>query len=366
MAPMNAAAIIILARMATWKEIDPWLRHIAWATLAQQCVGLFYAPAGRYYYLTWLLTALVTVVWLHREGLGLFQRRYRSSAPDLQAALPITRSPACCCGWCRRNTHATPDLRKDNAVMILRRRVLLLAGTAAATLLVTQLAGAQGYPVRPVRIIVPFAPGGPTDVFARLMAQKLSEQVGTQFYVENFGGAGGNIGAVRAAQSAPDGYTLLVNGANLVVNPDLYAQVHYDPIRDFDCVTHPVTSAAILTVHPSVPVSTVKDLVELIRAHPGTYSYASPGAGTPPHLVGELFRLSLGLDLLHVPFNGGGQAIASVLAGHTPVSFGSMAPAVPLVKDGKLRALAVSTENALPGAPRYSHHDRSGVSRNRR
>ena len=249
---------------------------------------------------------------------------------------------------------ANPDLTKDNAVMILRRRMLLLAGTAAATLLVTQLAGAQGYPVRPVRIIVPFAPGGPTDVFARLMAQKLSEQVGTQFYVENFGGAGGNIGAVRAAQSAPDGYTLLVNGANLVVNPDLYAQVHYDPIRDFDCVTHPVTSAAILTVHPSVPVSTVKDLVELIRAHPGTYSYASPGAGTPPHLVGELFRLSLGLDLLHVPFNGGGQAIASVLAGHTPVSFGSMAPAVPLVKDGKLRALAVSTKTrsqALPDIP---------------
>ena len=117
-------------------------------------------------------------------------------------------------------------------MIILRRRMLLLAGTAAATLLVTQLAGAQGYPVRPVRIIVPFAPGGPTDVFARLMAQKLSEQVGTQFYVENFGGAGGNIGAVRAAQSAPDGYTLLVNGANLVVNPDLYAQVHYDPIKD--------------------------------------------------------------------------------------------------------------------------------------
>jgi tripartite-type tricarboxylate transporter receptor subunit TctC len=203
-------------------------------------------------------------------------------------------------------------------------------------------------------VIVPFAPGGPTDVFARLMAQKLSEQVGMQFYVENISGAGGNIGAGRAAQSAPDGYTMLVNGANHVVNPALYQQVPYDPAKDFAPVTLAVTAAVVLTVHPSLPAHTVRDLVDLIKAHPGKYSYASPGTGTPPHLVGELFRLSLGLDLVHVPFNGGGPAIASALAGHTPISFGSMAPAVPLVKDGKVRALAVSTKTrsqALPDVP---------------
>jgi tripartite-type tricarboxylate transporter receptor subunit TctC len=232
-----------------------------------------------------------------------------------------------------------------------RRRFLHLASGALALPAICEIARAQSYPTRPVRVIVPFAPGGPTDVFARLMAQKLSEQVGTQFYVENIGGAGGNIGTGRAAQAAPDGYTMLVTGANYVVNPTLYNQVPYDPTRDFDSVTLAVTAAVILTVHPSVPAQNVKELVALIKGHPGKYSYASPGTGTPPHLVGELFRLSLGLDLVHVPFNGGGLAIASAAAGHTPISFGSMAPAVPLVKNGTLRALAVSTKTRSQALP---------------
>jgi tripartite-type tricarboxylate transporter receptor subunit TctC len=235
-----------------------------------------------------------------------------------------------------------------------RRRFLGLAAAAAAAAFVPQIATAQTYPARPVRVIVPFAPGGPTDVFARLMAQKLSEHMGAQFYVENIAGAGGNIGAGRAAQSPPDGYTMLVNGANHVVNPALYPHVPYDPAKDFDPVTLAVTSPAVLTVNPALLVQTVKDLVVLIKANPGKYSFASPGTGTPPHLVGELFRLSLGLDLVHVPFNGGGPAIGSAVAGHTPISFGSMAPAVPLVRDGKLRALAVSTKTrsqALPEVP---------------
>jgi tripartite-type tricarboxylate transporter receptor subunit TctC len=237
---------------------------------------------------------------------------------------------------------------------IPRRRFLRLASGALTLSTMSSGARAQSYPARPVRVIVPFAPGGPTDVFARLMAQKLSEQIGTQFYVENIGGAGGNIGTGRAAQAAPDGYTMLVTGANYVVNPTLYNQVPYDPTRDFDSVTLAVTAAVILTVHPSMSAQSVKELVALIKANPGKYSYASPGTGTPPHLVGELFRLSLGLDLVHVPFNGGGLAIASAVAGHTPISFGSMAPAVPLVKNGTLRALAVSTKtrsHALPGIP---------------
>ena len=235
-----------------------------------------------------------------------------------------------------------------------RRRLLRVATGAVALPGFWSSARAQAYPARPVRVIVPFGPGGPTDVFARLIAQKLSEQLGTQFYVENIGGAGGNIGAGRAAQAAPDGYTILVDGANLVLNPAVYPHVSYDPAKDFDPITIAVSAPAILTVHPTVAAQTVKELVELIRANPGKYSFASPGTGTPPHLVGELFRLSLNLDLVHVPFNGGGLAISSTVAGHTPISFGSMAPAVPLVKEDKLRALAVSSKarsQALPDVP---------------
>jgi tripartite-type tricarboxylate transporter receptor subunit TctC len=237
---------------------------------------------------------------------------------------------------------------------LARRRFLHLAAGVVALSTRSLPAKAQTYPARPVHVIVPFGPGGPTDVFARLIAQRLSERLKVQFYVENFGGAGGNIGAGRAAQAAPDGYTLLVDGANLVVNTILYNQVPYDPLKDFEPVTIAVTAAAILTVHPSLPATSVKELVALIKANPGKYSYASPGAGTPPHLVGELFRLSLGLDLVHVPFNGGGLAIGSAVAGHTPISFGSMAPAVPHVKDGTLRGLAVTTKtrsSALPEVP---------------
>ncbi len=224
--------------------------------------------------------------------------------------------------------------------------VLLAAGIADAT--------AQTYPSRPVRVIVPFAPGGPTDVFARLIAQKMSEQTGKQFYVENVGGAGGNTGHGRAAQAPPDGYTILVTGGSHLNNPFLYRHTPYDPLKDFDAVTLAVDSAVVLTVHPSVPAQSVKELVALIRGNAGKYSYASPGVGTPPQLVGALFRLSLDLDLVHVPFTGGGPAIGSTVAGHTPISFGAMAPAVPLVRDGQLRALAVTSKtrtHALPDVP---------------
>ena len=233
-----------------------------------------------------------------------------------------------------------------------RRRFVQLAG--AAGLAAPRMARADTYPSHPVRVIVPFAPGGPNDLFARMIAPRLSAQLGANFFVENVGGAGGNIGAGRAAQAAPDGYTLLFNGANFVVNPALYAQVPYDPFKQFDAVTMAVISPVVVTVHPSVPAQSVKDLVELIRANPNKYSYSSPGTGTPPQLVGELFRLVLKLDLVHVPYKGGGEAIASTLANQTPISFGAMAPAVPLVQSGKLRALAVATKTrslALPDVP---------------
>jgi tripartite-type tricarboxylate transporter receptor subunit TctC len=237
-----------------------------------------------------------------------------------------------------------------------RREFLTLAGAAAAGIAAPRAAGAETYPTRQVRVIVPFTPGGPTDVFARLITPKLSAQTGQQFYIENVGGAGGNIGAARAAKAAPDGYTLFVDGANFVINPSLFRQIDYDPIKSFDPITIAATSPAILCVHPSLPAKSVKELVDLINANPKKYSYASPGLGTPPDLVGELFRLTLKLDVVHVPFKGGGDAITSALGGQTPISFGSLAPAVPMVTAGKLRALAVTGDkrnSALPDVPTF-------------
>jgi tripartite-type tricarboxylate transporter receptor subunit TctC len=236
----------------------------------------------------------------------------------------------------------------------VRRRFLSLAGAAAIAPLVARIASAQSYPARPVRVIVPYGPGGPTDVFARLVALKMSEQLGRQFYVENIGGASGNIGIGRGAKAPPDGYTILVVPTNFVVNPALYDKVPYDPAADFDAVTLAVTSPMVISVNPALPAQTVKDLIALIKANAGKYSYASGGTGSPGHLVGEQFRLVLGLDLVHVPFNSAGLAIGSAVGGHTPICIVSPAPTVPQVQDGKLRALAVTRKTrsqALPDVP---------------
>jgi tripartite-type tricarboxylate transporter receptor subunit TctC len=215
-------------------------------------------------------------------------------------------------------------------------------------------AQAPNYPDRPVKVIVPFAAAGPTDVMARLLAQKLSESLGKQFYVENQPGAGGNLGMGNAARAAADGYTILVVSSSFVVNPSLYAKIPYDPYKDFDPVTVAGDSPNVLVVHPSVPAKSVKELIDLLKANPGKYNFASPGTGTTPHLSGELFKFSLGLDLVHVPFGGAGPAIQSAVAGHTPIAFTALPPAAPLVKDGKLRALAVTSAKrsaALPEVP---------------
>jgi tripartite-type tricarboxylate transporter receptor subunit TctC len=232
-----------------------------------------------------------------------------------------------------------------------RRQFLQLAAAAAATSALPTLAAAQAYPARPVRVIVPYAPGGPADILARLAAQKLSEALGRQFYVENVGGAGGNLGMGQGARAAADGYTLLVVPPNIVVNPAMYDTVPYDPYKDFDPVTIAVASPTVLTVHPSLDVRTVNDLVAMIKSDPGKFSFASPGTGTPPHLIGEHFRLSLGLDLVHIPFNSAGLAVASTVAGHTPIAFTSLPPAVPQIKDGKLRALAVTSKTRSQALP---------------
>jgi tripartite-type tricarboxylate transporter receptor subunit TctC len=235
-----------------------------------------------------------------------------------------------------------------------RRRFLQLASAAAALPTLPQSARAQAYPTRPVRLIVGFAPGGPTDVFARVIAQKLGENLGRQFYVDNITGGTGNIATGQAAKAAPDGYTVLFAFSSYVVNPTLFDRVPYDPYKDFEPVTLAVSSTTVLSINPSVPAKTVADLVALIRAGSGKYSFATGGTGSQTHLAGEQFRLSLGLDLVHVPFNGGGPAIAAVVAGHTPIGFNALTPAVPQIKEGKLRALAVTSKTRsqiLPDVP---------------
>jgi tripartite-type tricarboxylate transporter receptor subunit TctC len=215
-------------------------------------------------------------------------------------------------------------------------------------------ASAQTYPSHAVRAIVAFAPGGVTDTFARLMAQKLSENLGQQFYVDNITGATGNIGTAQAAKAAPDGYTLLFAFSSYVVNPTLFDKIPYDPDRDLVPVTLAVTSTTVLTVNPMVPATTVKELVALIKANPGKYSYSTAGAGTQAHLAGEQFRQLLDLDLVHVPYSGGSPAILAVVGGHTPIGFSSPAASLPQIKQGNVRALAVTGDKRsqiLPDVP---------------
>jgi tripartite-type tricarboxylate transporter receptor subunit TctC len=235
-----------------------------------------------------------------------------------------------------------------------RRQFLHLAAGAAALPAVSRVARAQTYPTRPVRIIIPFAPGGPTDVFGRLMAQRLSDRLGKQFFVENIAGAGGNIGIGRAAKATADGSTVIVVASPYVINPALFDKVPYDPIKDFDPITCAVTTPMVLAVHPSLPANTVQDLLALAKDNPGKYSYASGGVGSPGHLVGAQLRLSHGVDLVHVPFGSAGLAISSTIGGHTPISIVAPAPTVSQAQEGKLRALAVlgaARLQMLPNVP---------------
>jgi tripartite-type tricarboxylate transporter receptor subunit TctC len=243
------------------------------------------------------------------------------------------------------------------------RAIARLLATCAGLLLAgTCLAQTSSYPDRPVKIIVPFAPAGPTDVAARLIAQKLSETLKQQFFIENQAGAGGNLGMGNAAKAQPDGYTILFVSSSYVVNPSLYAKVPYDPYKDFAPVTVAADAPNLLSVHPSVPSTNVKELVDLIKANPGKYSnFAHAGVGTTPHLSGELFKLTFGLDLVHVPFPGAGPAIQSAVGGHTPIIFSSMPPAVPMIKDGKLRALAVSAKHRSAVLPEVPTMEEAGL-----
>jgi tripartite-type tricarboxylate transporter receptor subunit TctC len=231
------------------------------------------------------------------------------------------------------------------------KALVRLVAVACAVFALERGATAQSYPDRPVRIIVPFAPAGPTDVIARVVADKLSANLGKQFYIENRAGAGGNTGTAAAATSPPDGYTLIVVSTGFVVNPSLFTKVPYDPVKDFAPISIVAVSPNVMVVHPSVPANSVKELIALIKANPGKYSFAAPGVGSTPHLSGEMFRISQGIDLVTVQFTGAGPAIQNTVGGHTPIAFTAMPPAAPQIKDGKLRALMVTSEKRTAGFP---------------
>ena len=227
--------------------------------------------------------------------------------------------------------------------------LLLAAATAAGS----ALAQPQ-FPTRPLRFIVPFAPAGGTDIVARMVAQKLTESLGQTIVVDNRPGAGANIGIGLAAKAAPDGHTLLFASSAFTVNPTLYAHPPYDAYKDFQPLTCVGSSPNVLAVTPSFPAKGFKELIALVRSQPGKHNYSSPGAGTTPHLSGEMLRLAFKLDLSHVPYNGAGPQVLSMVGGQVPIGFASLPSFAQQIKAGQLRGIAVTAEKrsaALPDVP---------------
>ena len=234
--------------------------------------------------------------------------------------------------------------------MKLTRRVFLTAGAVLAS---GSRGLAQAYPTRPVRVVVPFAPGGPTDIFARLIVQKLSDQLGKQFFIENVGGASGSIGTAQVAKAPPDGHTILLNVSSFAINPVFFAKVPYDPIREFEPITLAATNDVVIVAHPSVTARTIGEIIAQMKGG-AKFTFSSGGTGAVTHLLGEQLKQSLGIDLVHVPYNGAGPAIAAAVAGHVPLSISSSPPAMPHITEGRLRALAVSGKRrslSLPDVP---------------
>lgn len=213
-------------------------------------------------------------------------------------------------------------------------------------------AKAQGYPNRPVKVIVPTPPGGPVDVVGRITANYLQNALGQPFVVENRSGAGNTIGSKDAAEAAPDGYTLLFSAASgLIIAPLLHPDAGYDPLTSFDPIALVGASSSILVVNPSVPAHTVAEFVAYAKANPGRINFSSGGIGVLPHLIGELFKARAGIDIVHVPYKGGGPSITDLMAGNVQMTFEATSVLLPLIKAGKLRALAVTTDKRIPQLP---------------
>ncbi len=234
------------------------------------------------------------------------------------------------------------------------KTVWLMTCVCAVILSIATPVGAQTYPTKPIRIVVPFPPGGTSDILARAIGQKLTEEWKQQVIVDDRPGAGANIGAEIVAKSSPDGYTLFILSTIHTINPSLYSKLAYDPVKDFSPITLIADTSQVLVVHPSLPVHTVKEFIAYAKKHPGKLNYSSAGNGSQPHLTAELFKAKTGIDIVHVPYKGAPPAMTDLLAGQVALTFATAPSAVPFVKSGKLRALGVSTAqriSALPDVP---------------
>jgi tripartite-type tricarboxylate transporter receptor subunit TctC len=242
------------------------------------------------------------------------------------------------------------------------KRALLLLAILAVVVGGAAPAQAQGYPAKPIRFVVPFPPGGPLDIMARAIGVKLQAAWGQPVVVDNKPGAGGGIGADSVAKSPGDGYTLLMGAVSThAINPTLYANIPYDPVKDFIPVTLVAQVPNILVVNPSLPVKSVKELIEYAKAKPGVLSFASGSTGSTGHLAGELFKTMAGVDMVHIPYKGAAPAMLDLLAGQTHLMFDNIANALPQVKAGKLRALAVTTVKRATAMPELPTIDEAGL-----
>lgn len=227
----------------------------------------------------------------------------------------------------------------------------MLAASLSMISALSAFAAEPQYPARPIRLIVPFAPGGPTDVIARVVAQRLSESLAQQVVVDNRAGAGGNIGMSIAANSSPDGYTILAVSSSFVVNPSLYSKIPYDPYQSFVPVTNMAASPNVFVAHPSVPAKSIPELIKLVQANPKKYNFATPGIGTTPDLSAVLLKLTAKLDVATIPYGGAGPAVAAVIGNQVPLGCMAMPPTIPHIQGGRLRALAVTSAKRSPALP---------------
>jgi tripartite-type tricarboxylate transporter receptor subunit TctC len=250
---------------------------------------------------------------------------------------------------------------RENTGIVMMKAALKLLPVLALLLAWLPDLHAAGYPDHPVKLIVPFPAGGVTDIATRIIAKKLSDRLGQQFFIDNVGGAGGNIGMAEAARAAGDGYTVLFASSSIVVNPSLYKKIPFDVGKDFIPVTKAGASPNAWMVKSDFPAKTMRDLIALMKANPGKYSVASPGTGTTPSLSIEMLKQDFGLNFVTVPFAGGGPMIQSVLGGFTPITCAAIGNSVPLIKDGKVRALAITFKQRLETLPDVPTFDEIGI-----
>jgi len=234
----------------------------------------------------------------------------------------------------------------------MNRKALAILTTAALAVIGPSLAFAQAYPTKPVRLVVPFPPGGSTDIVARIVAQKLGDRIGQPLVVENRGGAGGTIGTEAVAKAAPDGYTLgFASTSTHAVAPAVYAKLGYDPVKDFAPISLVAVTPYLLVVNPKVPVNSLKEFVAYVKPQPGKFNYASAGTGSTTHLAMEMLKSDAGLFILHIPYNGNGPAGTAVIAGDVEFLFGSLPALLPHAKSGRVRPIAVGTPKRSPALP---------------